>query len=61
MTITKYELRHRGILKGQGRVEKHGGGGFPGGSMVKNPSCQCRRHKVGGFDPWVRKIPWSRK
>ena len=24
--------------------------------MVKNP-CQCRRH---GFDPCVRKIPWSR-
>ena len=28
--------------------------GFPGGSVVKNPTCQCRRH---GFDPWVRKIP----
>ena len=21
-------------------------------------TCQCRRH---GFDPWVRKSPWSRK
>ena len=21
-------------------------------------SCQCRRH---GYDPWVRRIPWSRK
>ena len=38
MTITKYELRHRGVLKGQGKVEKHGGGSFPGGSVVKNPS-----------------------
>ena len=22
---------------------------------------QCRRYKRHGFDPWVRKIPWSRK
>ena len=27
----------------------------------KESSCQCRRHKRWGFDPWVRKIPWSRK
>ena len=26
----------------------------PGGSVVKNPTCHCRRH---GFDPWSRKIP----
>ena len=23
--------------------------------------CQCRRCKRCGFDPWVRKIPWSTK
>ena len=28
--------------------------GFPGG---KEPTCQCRRHKIPGFHPWVRKIP----
>ena len=28
--------------------------------MVKNP-CQCRRFKRHGFDPWVGKIPESRK
>ena len=27
----------------------------------KEPTCQCRRHKRRGFDPWVRKIPWRRK
>ena len=32
--------------------------GFPDGTVVK---CQGRRHKIHGFDPWVRKIPWSRK
>ena len=32
--------------------------GFPGGSMVKQSACQCRRW---GFNPWVRKIPWRRK
>ena len=24
-------------------------------------SCQCRRPKRHRFDPWVRKMPWSRK
>ena len=35
--------------------------GFPGGLSGKEPACQCRRHKRGGFDPWVRKISWRRK
>ena len=34
--------------------------GFPGGTVVKNV-CQFRRCKRQGFDPWVGKIPWSRK
>ena len=35
--------------------------GFPGGTSGKEPGCQCRRHKRHGFDPWVRKVPSSRK
>ena len=35
--------------------------GFLGGTSGKEPVCQCRRHKRCGFDPWVSKIPWSRK
>ena len=31
--------------------------GFPGGASGKEPSCQCRRPKKYGFDPWVGKIP----
>ena len=27
----------------------------------KESTCQCRRCKRRRFDPWVRKIPWSRK
>ena len=27
----------------------------------KESACQCRRHKRCGFNPWVGKIPWSRK
>ena len=27
----------------------------------KDSTCQCRRHKRWKFDPWVGKIPWSRK
>ena len=34
--------------------------GFPGGTIDKESSCQCRRHKRHRFDPWVRKIPWRR-
>ena len=33
------------------------GASFPSG---KESTCQCRRHKRLGFDPWVRKIPWKR-
>ena len=27
----------------------------------KESACQCRRCKRHGFDPWIGKIPWSRK
>ena len=27
----------------------------------KESACQCRRHRRCRFNPWVRKIPWSRK
>ena len=27
----------------------------------KKITCQCRRHKRCRFNPWVRKMPWSRK
>ena len=33
--------------------------GFPGGAGGKEPTCQCRRHKRYGFNPWVGKIPWK--
>ena len=35
--------------------------GFPIGACGKEFACQCRRHKRHRFDPWVRKIPESRK
>ena len=31
---------------------------FSGG---KECACQCKRYKRRRFDPWVRKISWSRK
>ena len=34
--------------------------GFPSGTSGKAPTCQCRRYKRRGFNPWVRKIPWRR-
>ena len=35
--------------------------GFPGSTSGKELTCQFRRHKTSGFDPWVRMIPWRRK
>ena len=32
--------------------------GLPRWHSSKESSCQCKRHR---FDPWVGKIPWSRK
>ena len=31
--------------------------GFPGGTSVEEPACQCMRL---GSDPWVGKMPWRR-
>ena len=31
--------------------------GFPGGASGKEFTCQCRRHKRHGFNPWVWKTP----
>ena len=35
--------------------------GLPRWCNGKESTCQCRRRKRCGFNPWVRKIPWSRK
>ena len=35
--------------------------GLPRWCSDKESTCQYRRLKRCGFDPWVRKIPWSRK
>ena len=30
------------------------------GASFQEPTCQCRRHRRQGFDPWVGKVPWRR-
>ena len=35
--------------------------GLPKWRSGKEFTCQCRRHKRHRFNPWVGKIPWSRK
>ena len=35
--------------------------GLPKWSGGKELACQCKRHKRRSFNPWVGKIPWSRK
>ena len=33
---------------------------YLGGASGTEPTCQCRRPKRCGFDPWVGKISWRR-
>ena len=40
---------------------QHSAMGFPGSTSVQELTCQCRRCKRLGFDPWIRKIPWRMK
>ena len=35
--------------------------GLPSWCSGKETTCQCRRCKRPGFDPWVRKMPWRRR
>ena len=35
--------------------------GFQDSTSGKESACQCGRHKRCMFEPWVGKIPWSRK
>ena len=35
--------------------------GFPGVLSGKESTCQCRRCKRHRFDPWIEKIPSSRR
>ena len=35
--------------------------GIPRWCSGKVSTCQCRRHRRCGFDPWVRKVLWRRK
>ena len=35
--------------------------GLPRWCSGKEPTCQCRRHRRPGLNPWVGKISWSRK
>ena len=41
-------------------MQQRGRGGFPGGSVVKNPP-SSRRLRRCRFDSWVRKMLWRRK
>ena len=41
--------------------EDNEGAKSPGGASGKESACLSRRRRRYGFDPWVRKIPWSRK
>ena len=34
--------------------------GFPAGTGGKEPTCQSKRQKKCGFNPWIGKIPWRR-
>ena len=62
MTLSSHSLRH---LQEEPRVSLDvlspilgDGVGTVCDLIGKESACKCKRH---GFDPWIRKIPWSRK
>ena len=50
-------LQNSDVIKDIIRIDD----GLPRWHSGKESACQCRRYKRCGFDPRVRKIPWSRK
>ena len=59
------ELQYRGSLPSDGHTHAHTctslrslrrWQGFPGGANSKESTCQCRRQRRCGFNPWIRKI-----
>ena len=51
------KVKEQGDEKGVPKIMKL----YPGVATGKEPTCQYRRPKRCGFDPWVRNIPWRRK
>ena len=52
-------LKHHPLILNQAdddKIRSHWG--FPDGTSGKKFTCQQRRCKRRGFDPWVGKIPW---
>ena len=48
-------LKHLGLLVILAAITQ---GASLGGTSGKGPTCQCRRQKRCGFNPWVRESPW---
>ena len=57
MSSSETDKRHCSLF-GRNKTNLHG---FPGGTRGKELTCQCRRCKRRGFNPWVGKIYWKRK
>ena len=58
--ITNIRLAHQSPGKPAARAGSNHIGSYSISPKIKRigkePTCQCRRHKRQGFDPWVRKI-----
>ena len=48
-----------GVAQSRTRLKRLSGSSSSS-SSDKEPTCQRRRHKKHGFDPWVGKTPWRR-
>ena len=61
-----FDTRHVSVevttrSKSEWRIGRAHNKGFLGSTSVEESTCQCRRSKNRGFDPWVGKIPWRRE
>ena len=48
------------MIVGKLRMDNPNTAVFPGGSVIKELACQCRRSKRCRFNPWFGEIPWRR-
>ena len=55
-----FQGKNAGVLGSMNKFHQPSLLGFLGDTSGKEPTCQWRRHKSFGFDPWVRKISWRR-
>ena len=59
--VAQSQTRLKWLRSSSSRSSSRRGLSFPGVVSDEEPTCQSRRHKRCGFNPWFGKIPWRRE